>query len=176
MPDEKPKHCKYGARNIICFHAYFLEEILQHFHWISQALQNEHVKFKSCADLYSSLTDYLHASRKEFKGFEEVAREIMPGMDYKATHALKHRGKNVVHDGGAPEVSLNSRDKFCISAVYVIIDNLSAEMSRRGQVYDVIAYQYSCLVNVHEALSTKETVHYSECCEEVINAYREDLN
>ena len=40
----------------------FLKNILQHFHMVSQALQDEHVNLKSCVDLYFSLADYLHSS------------------------------------------------------------------------------------------------------------------
>ena len=91
-----------------------------------------HVNLKSCADLHSSFADYIHAPRNEPKRFEEAAKEIIPGVDYKATHALKGRRNKVVNDGDAPKVSLNSRDKFYISTFYVIIDNLKAEMSKRG--------------------------------------------
>ena len=59
---------------------------------------------------------------------------------------------------------------------YVFIDNLNAEMSRRGHVYNDIVDRFSCLVNVPETSSTKEGVQYSECCEELINAYPEDLS
>ena len=45
----------------------------------------------------------------------------------------------MVNEGDGPEVSLNSRDKFRMSNFYVIIDNLKAEMSRSGQVYNDIA-------------------------------------
>ena len=135
----------------------FWEEFLQHFHRATKALQNEHVNLKSCADLYSSLADYLHASRNEFNRFQEAAKEIRTGVDYEATLILKCRRKKVVNDGDAPEVSLNARDKFCISTFYLIIDNLKAEMSRRGQVYDDIADQCSCLVNVPETTPTKES-------------------
>ena len=44
----------------------FWEGILQHFHMVCQVLQNEQMNLKSCADLYSSLADYLHASRNDF--------------------------------------------------------------------------------------------------------------
>ena len=82
----------------------------------------------------------------------------------------------MVNDGDAPEVSLSVRGKFCISTFYIIIDNHKAEMSRRGQVYNDIADRFSCLVNVPEASCTNESVQYSECCEELINAYPEDLD
>ena len=72
----------------------FFEEILQYFHRVHQVLQNEHVNLKSCADMYSSLADYLHASRNDFKRFEEAAKEIIPGVDYKATLALKRKAKS----------------------------------------------------------------------------------
>ena len=124
---------------------------MQHFHRVSQALQNEHVNLKTCADLYSSLANHLQASRKEFERYEEAAKEILPDVDYKAPHtrnARKRKRKKVVNNGDAPEVSLNARDKFCILTFYIIIDKLEAEMRRRGQVYNDIADRFSCLVDV----------------------------
>ena len=35
----------------------FWEKVLQNFYRVNQALQNEHVNLKTCADLYSSLAD-----------------------------------------------------------------------------------------------------------------------
>ena len=94
---------------------------------------------KSCSDIYSSLADYFHASRNELIRFEQAAKEYILGVDHKASVTLKRKRKKVVNDGYAPAVSLNARDKFCISTFYVIIDNLKAEMSRRGEVYNDIA-------------------------------------
>ena len=65
---------------------------------------------------------------------------------------------------------------FYISTMYIIIDNLKAEMSRRGQVCNDTADRFSCLVNVPETSSTMESVEYSGCCEEIINVYPEELN
>ena len=130
---------------------------------------------KSCADLYSSLAGYLHGSRNECKTFEEAAKEIIPGVDYKATLTLQRKRKKAVNDGDVPEVCLNARDKFCISTFCIITDNLKGEMSSRGQVYNDITDRFSCLVNVPEASSAKEIVQYSECCEELLNANQEDL-
>ena len=87
-------------------------------------------------------------------------------MDYKSTKVNSKR-KTVVIDGDAPEVSLNARDKFRISAFYAIVDKLETEISRRGQVYNDIAVRFSCLVDVSQS---------SQCCEGLINAYPEDLN
>ena len=61
----------------------FWEEIFEHFHRVSQALQNECMYLKSCADFYSSLSDCLHTSWNEFERFEEAAKGITPGVDYK---------------------------------------------------------------------------------------------
>ena len=97
-------------------------------------------------------------------------------MDYKATLALKCKRKKVVNGRDTSRESQNARDKFLISTFYVIIDNLKAEMSRRGQVYNDIANRFFCLDNVPETISTKERMPYSECCEELINDYPEDLN
>ena len=130
----------------------FFVKFLQHFLRVSQALRNEHVIFTSCADLYSSLADYLHASRNEFKRFEEAAK-VIPDVDYEATLTLKRRRKKVVNDGDAHGISLNARDKFRISTFYVIIDNLKSEMSIRGQVHNDIADRLSCLDNVPETFT-----------------------
>ena len=125
------------------------------------------MNLKSCAALDSSLTDYLHASMNEFKRFDGAAKEIIPGVDYKATIAIKCRRKKVVNDGDAPEVSLNARDKFCISTFYIIIDSLNGEVSRREQVHNDIADRVFCLVNISQTSSTNKKVPYSECCERV---------
>ena len=145
----------------------FWEEMLQHFHRVSQALQNEHMNWKTCADLYSSLADHLHESRNEFERFEGDAKEITPGVDYKSNLTRNRKRKTVVIDGDAPEVSLNARDKFRISAFYAIVDQLMTEMSRREQVYNDIAVRFSCLVDVSKT---------SQCCEGLIKTYPEDLN
>ena len=145
----------------------FWEEMLQHFHRVSQALQNEHMNWKTCADLYSSLADHLHESRHEFERFEGDAKEITPGVDFKSNLTHNRKRKTVVIDGDAPEVSLNARDKFRISAFYAIVDQLETEMSRREQVYNDIAVRFSCLVDVSKT---------SQCCEGLIKTYPEDLN
>ena len=82
----------------------------------------------------------------------------------------------MTNDGDAPEVSLNARDKFRIITFYVIIDNPNAEMSRRGQAHNDKANRFSCVVNVPETSSTKESVQHSVCCEQLINAYPEGLS
>ncbi|XP_065667306.1 uncharacterized protein LOC136087768 [Hydra vulgaris] len=147
----------------------FWKEILQHFHRVSQALQKEHVNLKTCTDLYSSLADHLHKSRNEFERFEEAAKIMTPGVDYKSTLTRNRNRKTVFNDGDAPEVSLNARDKFLISAFYAIVDKLEAEMIRRGQVYNDVTVRFSCLVDG----SLSQT---SQCCKELINAYPKDLN
>jgi len=92
------------------------------------------VNLKTCADLYSSLADHLHTYINEFERFEEAAKEILPDVDYKATHTRKRKRKKVVNDGDAAEVSLSARDKFRISTFVVIIDKLEAEMRKRAGV------------------------------------------
>ncbi|XP_065683426.1 uncharacterized protein LOC136096172 [Hydra vulgaris] len=147
----------------------FWKEVLQHFHRVSQALQKEHVNLKMCADLYSSLVDHLHKSRNEIERFEEAAKIMIPGVDYKSTLTRNCKRKTVFIGGDAPEVSLNARDKFRISAFYAIVDKLETEMSSRGQVYNDVADRFSCLVDG----SLSQT---SQCCEELINAYPKESN
>ncbi|XP_065668122.1 uncharacterized protein LOC136088352 [Hydra vulgaris] len=163
------KHCKEDARIRICFRVFFWKEILQHFHRVSQALQKEHVSLKTCADLYFLLADHLHKSRNEFERFEKAAKIMTPGVDYKSTLTRNRKRKTVFNDGDTPEVSLNARNKFLISAFYAIVDKLETEMSRRRQVYNDVAVRFSCLV--YGSLSQT-----SQCCVELINAYPKDLN
>ncbi|XP_065664785.1 zinc finger MYM-type protein 1-like [Hydra vulgaris] len=120
----------------------FWKEILQHFHRVSQALQKEHVNLKTCADLYTSLADHLHKSRNEFERFEEAAKIMTPGVDYKSTLTRNRKRKTVFNDGDAPEVSLNARGKFLMSAFYAIVDKLETELSRRRQVYNDVAVRF----------------------------------
>ena len=93
----------------------FFDETLQHFHRVSQAVQNEHVNLKTCSDLCASLADHLHTSRNHFERFEKVAKERLPDVDYKSTHRRASKRKKGVNDGDGPDVSLNARDKFRIS-------------------------------------------------------------
>ena len=96
---------------------------------VNQAQQNEHVNLISSAELCSLLADYLHALMNEFERFVEAAKEIIPGVDHKATPTLKRKRKKVVNDGNASDVSLNARDKFPVSTSNAIIYNLKAESS-----------------------------------------------
>ncbi|XP_065672158.1 uncharacterized protein LOC136089982 [Hydra vulgaris] len=75
-------------------------------------------------------------SGNEFERFKEAAKIMTPGVDYKSTLTRNRKRKTVFNDGDAPEVSLNARDKFLISAFYAIVDKLETEMSRRRQVYN----------------------------------------
>ena len=56
------------------------------------------MNLKSCADLYFSLEDCLHASRNELERFEDAAKEIIPCVDYKATLTVKCKDKKEVND------------------------------------------------------------------------------
>jgi len=57
------------------------------------------------------------------------------------TRQLKYIRKKIPNDndGDAPEVSLNGRDKFCITTFYTIVDKLKTEMRRREEIYKEIS-------------------------------------
>ena len=75
----------------------------------------------------------MHKSRNEFERFEEAAKEITPGVDYKSTLTrrliVNERQWSLMV---MPLRSLNATDKFRVSAFYAIVDKLETEMSRRG--------------------------------------------
>ena len=101
----------------------FWNEISKNFHRVSQVLQNENEKLKTCPDLYGSVADQLCTSRDEFERYEAATKEMLPDVVYTAVQTRKRIRKKIPNDGDAPEVYLNARDKFCITSFYTVVDN-----------------------------------------------------
>ncbi|KAF2881303.1 hypothetical protein ILUMI_24870 [Ignelater luminosus] len=135
-------------------------EILQNFHRTSQALQNENVNLKTCADLYESLSDYLHNIRADFDRFEKMSKDILPDVDYKDSYLRKRVRKKQANDGDEAEAVFTPRKKFRVSTFLVIIDTLEAQMKRRSVVYREISSRFSFLTDMN--LSTDEYLLKSE--------------
>ena len=161
----------------------FWNEILQKFHKTSKCLQSESAILQTCADLYLSLADLLNTSRDEFERFESLAKDMLPGVDYKETQKRNRIRKKMPNDGNALEDKRSARDNFRISTFYEILDKLTTEMKRRGKIYTNIAHKFSCLTDVPNA--TQQGANYSQysdrqrylkTCQMLIDAYPEDLN
>ena len=138
---------------------------------------------QTCADLYLSLADLLNTSRDEFERFESLAKDMLPGVDYKETQKRNRIRKKMPNEGNALEDKRSARDNFRISTFYEILDKLTTEMKRRGKIYTNIAHKFSCLTDVPNA--TQQGANYSQysdrqrylkTCQMLIDAYPEDLN
>ena len=64
-------------------------EILQHFHRTSQALQHKELDLKTCENLYQSLADHLHTLRNDFEKFENISKNMLPDVDYNEAKSRK---------------------------------------------------------------------------------------
>lgn len=66
-----------------------------------------------------------------------------------ATSTRNRKRKTVAIDAdNVPEVSLNAKDKFLISAFHAIVDILETKMSSREHVCNDMAVQYSGLAEL----------------------------
>jgi len=94
-------------------------------------LQNEDVNLKHVQIcIYHKLTN-----SNEFETYEKDAKEMLSDVDYKAATTRKRIRQKVPNEGDTPEVYLNARDNFRNTTFYTIVDKLTTEMKRRGEIY-----------------------------------------
>ena len=118
----------------------------------------------TCAELYSSLVDFLSEIREEFDEFGQQAKATLPNINYRA---VTTRQRN------APDASseLSSKERFKINSFIPMLDALEANLRRRANVYSDIAEMFLFLANLK---ATKvEIVRGVECFKEV---YPEDVD
>ena len=106
---------------------------------------------------------------------------MLSDVDYKAVQTRKHIRKKVLIDEDAPKIYLNARDKFRITTFYTIVGKLETEMRRRGEIYKDISERFSLLSDVPHKITPMTSSHteierYSQCCQNLNDAYPEDLN
>ena len=82
---------------------------------------------------------------------------MLPDVDYKAATTRKRIRQKVPSDGDTPEVYLNARDKFCITTFYIIVDNLTTERKRRGEIHKEITKRFSFLSDVPYNVTSSST-------------------
>ena len=75
----------------------------------------------TCAELYSSLVDFLSEIRDEFDEFDQQAKATLPNINYRA---LTMRQRNV------PDAlsELSSKEKFKINSFITMLDALEASL------------------------------------------------
>lgn len=149
------------------------QDILQHFHKTSTALQQEELNLAVCGNLYQSLAFYLTDMRDHFDKYEKTAKEILPDVDYKQLKNRIRRRRKQDDDGLAVDAleDINARDTFRVFTFYSIIDKLTTEMERRSKVYKDVSAQFSFINNLQ--LSEEE---YFKGCHSLVSFYQEDLS
>ncbi|XP_075396922.1 zinc finger MYM-type protein 1-like [Tenrec ecaudatus] len=145
--------------------------ILQHFHWLSQALQDSEVNLKTCTHLYQSLTGYSQSLRQDFERFENTATQILPDTDYQAVRHRRRLSREGGKDAGAPEEALSARDQFHTVTYNTVIDALDSCMKRRADTYEVLSDRFSFLNNMD--LPDEECM---AAARKLVQAYPNDLN
>ena len=64
------------------FMLHFWSRVLGRFYKVSKALQKSELLLSTCAELYTSLVDFLSEVRDEFDKFDQQARAILPNINY----------------------------------------------------------------------------------------------
>ena len=75
--------CKNGKTGISVFVA-FSDRVLGHFQKVSKAVQKSEILLDICAELYSSLVNFLSKIREDFNVFGLEAKAILPNINYRA--------------------------------------------------------------------------------------------
>ena len=120
------------------FMLHFWSRVLGRFHRVSKALQKSELLLSTCAELYSSLVDFLSEIRDEF---DQQAKATLPNINYRA---VTSRQKN------APDAlsELSSKERFKINSFIPMLDALEANLRRRANVYSDIAEMFLFLANL----------------------------
>ena len=102
-----------------------MDKSARSFHRVSKALQKSELLLSTCAELYSSLVDFLSKIRDEFDKFDQQAKATLPNENYRA---VARRQRNA--PGALSELS--SKDRFRINFFIPMLDALEANLKRRA--------------------------------------------
>ena len=98
-------------------------------------LQAEETNLQTCAFLYESLQKLLESFPDKFDDFENIAKQLLPDVDYSKSQTRSRKRKNQVNDGNTLEINFSPRDDYRIKVFLVIIDTINFEIQKRGKVY-----------------------------------------
>ena len=118
-----------------------MDKSARSFHRVSKALQKSELLLSTCAELYSSLVDFLSKIRDEFDKFDQQAKATLPNKNYRA---VARRQRNA--PGALSELS--SKDRFRINSFIPMLDALEVNLKRRATVYSNIAEMFLFLADL----------------------------
>ena len=146
--------------------------ILSEFHKTSKALQDPEISLATCANLYTSLSEFVDATKNMFDQFENEAKAQDPDLDYRSVSRRTRKRKRHFDEQGEPEKELLSpRDSFKKQSFDPIVDALSANLEKRATAYTFAAKTFTFLVDLN---CTKEMI--SSGVQNIIQAYPQDVD
>lgn len=149
----------------------FWNDILNKFHVISKALQDEQLNLSKCAQLLDSLLNFLKDIREQFNSFEIRAKEKLPDVDYRLAEGRRRVRKKQVNDGNERDANVSIIDSFRVNTFIPIMDALETNLKRRAEVYENIAKRFSFLVNFE---NSAEEIDQNVRC--LIEVYPDDID
>ena len=123
------------------FMLHFWSRVLGRFHRVSKALQKSELLLSTCAELYSSLVDFLNEIRDEFDEFDQQAKATLPNINYRAVTRRQRNAPDALSE-------LSSKERFKINSFIPMLDALEANLRRRANVYSDIAEMFLFLANL----------------------------
>ena len=120
---------------------YFWSRVLGRFHRVSKALQKSELLLSTCAELYSSLVDFLSEIRVEFDEFDQKAKATLPNINYRAVTRRQRNAPDALSE-------LSSKERFKINSFILMLDALEANLRRKANVYSDIAEMFLFLANL----------------------------
>ena len=123
------------------FRLHFWSRVLGRFHRVSKALQKSELLLSTCAELYSSLVDFLSKIRDEFDKFDQQAKATLLNINYRAVTRRQRNAPDALSE-------LPSKKRFKINSFIPMLDTLEANLRRRANVYSDIAEMFLFLANL----------------------------
>ena len=123
------------------FMLHFWSRVLGRFHRIGKVLQKSELLLSTCAELYSSLVDFLSDIRDEFDEFDQQAKATLPNINYRAVTWRQRNAPDALSE-------LSSKERFKINSFIPMLDALEANLRRRANVYSDIAEMFLFLANL----------------------------
>ena len=123
------------------FTLHFWSRVLGRFHRISKALQKSELLSSTCAELCSSLVDFLSEMRDEFDEFDQQAKATLPNINFRAVTRRQRNARDALSE-------LSSKKRFKINSFIPVLDALEANLRKRANVYSDIAEMFPFLANL----------------------------
>ena len=123
------------------FMLHFWSRVLGCFHRVSKALQKSELLLSTCAELYSSLVDFLSEMRDEIDEFDKQAKATLPNINHRAVTRRQRNAPDALSE-------LSSKEKFKINSFIPFLDALEANLRRRANVFSDIAEMFLFLANL----------------------------